>query len=117
MLRADTIHPPLQNHDIVIAASISDLTCMLLSVPSVSSDAEKRERLDWRHRHQIINGIARGLQYLHEDSQLKVVHRDLNPSNILLDANMDPKISGFGLARIVGRDQTQAVVSQGVVGT
>jgi serine/threonine protein kinase len=41
----------------------------------------------------MINGIARGLQYLHEDSQLKVVHRDLKASNILLDENMNPKIS------------------------
>ncbi|CAN6226021.1 unnamed protein product [Urochloa humidicola] len=79
-------------------------------------DPEKRALLDWGQRYKIIKAIARGLQYMHEDSQLKVVHRDLKASNILLDANMNPKISDFGLARIFGRDQTQAVTNR-VVGT
>nr|BAJ96500.1 predicted protein [Hordeum vulgare subsp. vulgare] len=86
------------------------------SLDKILFDTEKREQLDWGKRYKIINGIARGLQYLHEDSQLKVVHRDLKASNILLDTNMNPKISDFGLARLFGRDQTQAVTSR-VVGT
>ena len=80
------------------------------------SENEKREQLNWEQRYRIINGIARGLQYLHEDSQLKVVHRDLKASNILLDGNMSPKISDFGLARIFSREQTHAVTNH-LVGT
>lgn len=81
-----------------------------------AQDSAKREQLDWSKRYKIIDGIARGLQYLHEDSQLKVVHRDLKASNILLDMNINPKISDFGLAKIFGRDQTQAITNR-VVGT
>ncbi|KAF8689299.1 hypothetical protein HU200_042095 [Digitaria exilis] len=78
-------------------------------------DTNKRAQLDWGKRYNIISGIARGLQYLHEDSQLKVVHRNLKASNILPDSDMNPKISDFGLARIFSREQSQAVTNH-VVG-
>ncbi|XP_068334498.1 cysteine-rich receptor-like protein kinase 10 [Pyrus communis] len=62
--------------------------------------------LEWERRFKIIVGIARGLLYLHEDSQLRIIHRDLKASNILLDKDMNPKISDFGLAKLFGESQT-----------
>ncbi|XP_078171376.1 uncharacterized protein LOC144565483 [Carex rostrata] len=86
------------------------------SLDQILFDTEKRHLLDWGIRYKIISGITRGLLYLHEDSQLRIIHRDLKASNILLDADMNPKISDFGLARLFGGDQTQDITSR-VVGT
>ncbi|KAL3742078.1 hypothetical protein ACJRO7_017543 [Eucalyptus globulus] len=79
-------------------------------------DPVRRSQLGWQRRQKIIGGIARGLLYLHEDSQLRIIHRDLKASNILLDAEMNPKISDFGTARLFAVDQTQDATSR-VVGT
>ncbi|CAI0394965.1 unnamed protein product [Linum tenue] len=64
--------------------------------------------LDWARRVEIIEGVTQGLLYLQEYSGHSIVHRDLKPGNILLDYNMKPKISDFGLARILLTDSSEA---------
>ncbi|XP_018504788.2 cysteine-rich receptor-like protein kinase 29 [Pyrus x bretschneideri] len=86
------------------------------SLDHIIFDPIKRTQLDWNRRYRIIIGISRGLIYLHEDSRLRIIHRDLKASNILIDEEMNPKISDFGMAKLFVLDQTQGNTSR-IVGT
>uniref|UniRef100_A0A0E0L470 Uncharacterized protein n=1 Tax=Oryza punctata TaxID=4537 RepID=A0A0E0L470_ORYPU len=86
------------------------------SLDTILFDPERQQDLTWEQRFKIIEGIGRGLLYLHEDSRLKIIHRDLKASNILLDADMNPKISDFGLAKLFNMEASVANTSR-IAGT
>ncbi|XLU26884.1 hypothetical protein S245_062950, partial [Arachis hypogaea] len=79
-------------------------------------DEERGKILDWPKRFIIIIGIARGLLYLHQDSRHRIVHRDLKAGNVLLDEEINAKISDFGLARTLVGNENEANTAT-VVGT
>ena len=81
----------------------------------MDTDPSKSQQLDWQKRYNIMVGVARGLLYLHEDSQLRIIHRDIKAGNILLDERLNPEIADFGLARLFPEDETH--VSTRVAGT
>ncbi|XAR56456.1 Non-specific serine/threonine protein kinase [Bertholletia excelsa] len=78
-------------------------------------NSEKAKVLTWRMRQKIIHGVAKGLEYLHEECSRNIIHFDIKPQNILLDRDFNPKISDFGLARLI--DQSQSTVLTALKGT
>ncbi|RDX84483.1 Cysteine-rich receptor-like protein kinase 42, partial [Mucuna pruriens] len=80
-----------------------------------STEKDKTRILKWKQRFEIILGTAEGLAYLHGGSEIRIIHRDIKSSNVLLDENLNPKIADFGLARCYGADKTH--LSTGIAGT
>lgn len=76
------------------------------SLDYILFDKTKSGSLHWTQRFQIIVGVIRGLLYLHEEAPVRIIHRDIKASNILLDDKLNPKISDFGLARLFPGDDT-----------
>ncbi|KAH1047818.1 hypothetical protein J1N35_038602, partial [Gossypium stocksii] len=88
------------------------------STASYLKDREKKKELDWGKRQKIIMGTAEGLEYLHKGCEVRIIHRDIKASNILLDLKFRPKIADFGLARLCSRDSDRiSLVNNTVAGT
>lgn len=77
---------------------------------------ENRE-VEWQKLNEIAIGTAKGIAYLHEECQERIIHYDIKPANILLDANLTPKVADFGLAKLCKRDESSQVQLTGYKGT
>ncbi|CAA2953779.1 receptor kinase At5g39000 isoform X2 [Olea europaea subsp. europaea] len=83
----------------------------------LGGESDYHSSLSWEQRLRICTGVGRGLDYLHTGTDLGIIHRDIKASNILLDENLESKISDFGLAKARKRNRVQSYVSTNVKGT
>uniref|UniRef100_A0A452XBN5 Protein kinase domain-containing protein n=1 Tax=Aegilops tauschii subsp. strangulata TaxID=200361 RepID=A0A452XBN5_AEGTS len=99
----------------VIAAEIHNGLCFEYlpngSLATYITPDDEDSGLDWQTRYRIIKGTCDGLKYLHEGLRSPIIHMSLNPSHILMDEKMTPKIAGFGSARLFGVENTNITMS------
>ncbi|KAK3005287.1 hypothetical protein RJ639_016237 [Escallonia herrerae] len=105
----------LRPHDLLSAPGVIKIDYSNFCHLMFEGPEESRLNLDWTTRQKICIGIARGLAYLHEESRLKIVHRDIKATNVLLDRDLNPKISDFGLAKLNEEESTH--ISTRIAGT
>ncbi|XP_058100957.1 probable LRR receptor-like serine/threonine-protein kinase At1g07650 isoform X2 [Magnolia sinica] len=103
----------IEGHQLLLIYEYMENNCLARAL--FGRDAQHQLKLDWPTRRKICLGIAKGLTYLHEESRLKIVHRDIKASNVLLDKDLNAKISDFGLAKLDEEDKTH--ISTRVAGT
>ncbi|KAL3848772.1 hypothetical protein ACJIZ3_010654 [Penstemon smallii] len=103
----------VEGNQLILVYEYMENNCVARSL--FGRDATQKLKLDWPTRRKICLGIARGLAYLHEESRLKIVHRDIKTSNILLDKDLNAKISDFGLAKL--HDDGDTHISTRIAGT
>jgi serine/threonine protein kinase len=99
----------------IVRVCARSLLIFLFVCDAIIVDTTKRHLLNWTERYEIIVGTARGLAYLHEESENRIIHRDIKASNILLDNKYRPKIADFGLAKLFAEDESH--ISTRVAGT
>ena len=87
------------------------------SLHDILHATDPTQMLSWSDRYRIAIGMAHGLEYLHYDCDPAIVHRDIKPENILLDSDMEPHISDFGIAKLLDQSTASAEPSISVVGT
>ncbi|XP_047953905.1 G-type lectin S-receptor-like serine/threonine-protein kinase At1g11303 [Salvia hispanica] len=108
---------PMDRPSIEIVLSMLSRDIVELPVPNQPGATNPTKKfLDWNMHSSIIDGIGRGILYLHRDSRLRIIHRDLKSGNVLLDKDWNPKISDFGMARIFGGNEDHGSTAR-VVGT
>ena len=88
---------------------------MLVVLIQICLSVERSEHLDWDARMNIILGAAKGVAYMHHDCSPRIIHRDIKSSNILLDANLDARVSDFGLAKLL--EDSNSHITTRVAGT
>ncbi|XP_042507848.1 rust resistance kinase Lr10-like [Macadamia integrifolia] len=72
---------------------------------------DKNQRIEWVNLHEIAIGTAKGIAYLHEECHQRIIHYDIKPGNVLLDAELFPKVADFGLAKLSNRDSTHITLT------